>query len=292
MAVIDLYSKRQKKLRGEQPDVYSYEVIPKKFQIQVIQIVTELFGKDELMYENIVTPLRKEYGVFELTKYYHDGVGNYSYRQELFKFFKNNADHEQCLDVIELAFEKIATSYSEYQAYIDELNARFKENGLGYQFENKRIIRMDSELLHSETVKPALLFLFSPDYITANKEFLAAYDYYKKGKFGDANHNCRNAFESVMKIICSKRDYKYDNDKDTVKKLLRILKENKFFPDFAEDHLNNLVGLLQGIGTVSNKRGTHGEGTRKESIPQYVTGYLLHTTASAILFFSEIEKNR
>ena len=200
------------------------------------------------------------------------------------------ADYEQCLDVIELAFTAIS-NFDESDKYIDELNIRFKENSLGYSFENDHIIRIDSELLHSEVVKPALQFLSHPDYKNANEEFLSAYDNYKTGDLREANTHCRRAFESTMKIICNKRGYPYYNDQDDVKKLLQRLKDNKFFPLFLEDHLNHLVGLLQGIGTVGNKRGSHGKGTSNELIPLYVTSYLLHATASAILFFSEIEKD-
>jgi hypothetical protein len=43
-----------------------------------------------------------------------------------------------------------------------------------------------------------------------------------------------------------------------------MLSCNNFFPNFAETHLNHLAGLLQGIGTVSNKKGAHGKGSNNE----------------------------
>ena len=40
---------------------------------------------------------------------------------------------------------------------IAELNARLHEHGIGYVFEGGEIIRVDSQLLHAEAVKPALI---------------------------------------------------------------------------------------------------------------------------------------
>ena len=42
---------------------------------------------------------------------------------------------------------------------IEEMNQRFRENGVGYQYENDQIIRVDSEFIHAEAVKPALQLL-------------------------------------------------------------------------------------------------------------------------------------
>ena len=295
MTVIDLYSKRQKRLNENPPEVYIYNKIPEKFRIQIMHIVNECFQEEDKTYEKIVDWLQREYGVKQLSEGWVGNryTGYYSYQHELFDFFEYIASYEQCLDIIELVFQSIKQSYKpNKQKYIDELNIRFKENNLGYRFENNKIIRVDSELLHCEVVKPALQFLSHSDYKNANEEFLSAYESYKKGDYQEANTHCRRAFESTMKIICDKRGYGYNKNKATVSSLLKILKNNHFFPNFTEAHLNNLVGLLQGVGTISNKKGAHGKGSNIESIPSYLTSYLLHATASAILFFSEIERNR
>lgn len=42
-----------------------------------------------------------------------------------------------------------------------ELNERFLRAGVGYQFENEQIIRMDSQYVHAEVVKDALRLLVS-----------------------------------------------------------------------------------------------------------------------------------
>jgi len=39
MAILELFSKRQKKLRGEVPDVYQYTDIPNPLRVQIIHII-------------------------------------------------------------------------------------------------------------------------------------------------------------------------------------------------------------------------------------------------------------
>lgn len=45
MAFVEIYSKRQKKLRGEFPDVYQYESIPEKLRVQIVHILIDAFGQ-------------------------------------------------------------------------------------------------------------------------------------------------------------------------------------------------------------------------------------------------------
>jgi hypothetical protein len=77
MTTYDLFSKRRKRELGETPDVYSYSDIPQKLRVQIINIWWDALGnpsKDssdfqiDQMYTAIVSVLRREYGVFRLTK--------------------------------------------------------------------------------------------------------------------------------------------------------------------------------------------------------------------------------
>lgn len=58
MPVIDLYSKRQKRLRGEVSDVFVYDVFPDKFRVQLCYMIHELMG-DYSRYANTRQPDRK-----------------------------------------------------------------------------------------------------------------------------------------------------------------------------------------------------------------------------------------
>ncbi len=46
VAVIDLFSKRQKRARGEMPDVFVYDDLPQPLRVQIVHIITDAFGKD------------------------------------------------------------------------------------------------------------------------------------------------------------------------------------------------------------------------------------------------------
>jgi hypothetical protein len=45
MTVFDLFSKRQKKLRGDALDVYIYDNIPQPLRVQIIHIWHDALGK-------------------------------------------------------------------------------------------------------------------------------------------------------------------------------------------------------------------------------------------------------
>jgi hypothetical protein len=38
MRILDLFSKRQKKLRGEMPDVYMYDELPQPLKVQIVHM--------------------------------------------------------------------------------------------------------------------------------------------------------------------------------------------------------------------------------------------------------------
>ena len=57
-------------------------------------------------------------------------------------------------------------------AAIDELNERFRRAGVGYQFEGGQIIRVDSELVHREVVRPVLRYLHERGFEGTRDEFL------------------------------------------------------------------------------------------------------------------------
>ena len=154
MAINDLYSKRQQRLRGDvADDVYQYTNIPPALRVQAIQLIQEIIGSPESTYnsqgictEDIHNALCREYGVFSLypsTTY--DG-------RAISHFIRNEPEYERCLDAIELAFRHInSTVRTNPQRYkcslnniddaISELNFRFKEAGVGYQFESGEIVR-------------------------------------------------------------------------------------------------------------------------------------------------------
>ena len=114
MSISDLFSKRQKALRGEVPDVYSYDTIPQALKVQVVHIWNDTLGgeneyslADETQgaYQFVVDILCREYGVFTLKT--SKDYGDRNYRLELADFLLQQDDHEKVLDAVELSFRLI-----------------------------------------------------------------------------------------------------------------------------------------------------------------------------------------
>ena len=306
MPIFDIFSKRQKKLRGEFPEVYSYDSLPNPLRVQIVHIVLGALGKaDEYhsgqvrnAYEFIVDALCREYGVFLLPG--NDGsYGQRMYLQELVNFFLHVQDTDQSLDVVELCFNVIDRNTRQWDYLrrhnaqdiaddaLRELNCRFKEHGVGYCFENGRILRVDSQLIHSEVVKPALVLLSQKQYAGAQQEFLQAHEHYRTGKTKEALNECLKSFESMMKSVCDRKGWSYDQ-KATAKGLIDICFDNGLVPAFWKQHFSSLRSLLESsVPTGRNRLGGHGQGSMPTAVPMHIVGYMLHMTAAAIVFLAE-----
>ncbi len=310
MGVFDLFSKRQKRLRGDVPDVYTYDAIPNPLRVQVVRIWKNVLG-DENQYERtsfqtrgaykfIAETLRQEYGVFQLSDVLPGS--RFEYMEDLFKFFLAETNVEKTLDVIELTFRWIDRMTRKYDYLgrqnaskiaddaISELNIRFREHGVGYQYEEGEIIRVDSQLLHKEAVQPAISLLAAKEYCGAQDEFLKAYDHFRHGNHKEAVNEALKAFESTMKTICEKKGWGY-NSSDTSKKLLDICFQNNLVPRFWRQHMSALRSLLEGgVPTGRNRLSSHGQGQAPIIVPDHIAAYVLHMTASAIVFLVKSEQ--
>ena len=276
MPISELFSKRQKKLRGEYPDVFQYENIDQKFRVQVVQIIEDTIGTDGKHYKNVTDKayeyihktLCKEYGVFRL------GGSRELYSSAISNYFLDEEDHEKCLDIIELSFQVIDIYVRQKEFHfrdaegvtqkpddaIEELNARFKESGIGYQFEGGELMRIDSQFIHSEAVKPVLHLLGKDEkYAGANNEFLSAHEHYRHKRYKECLNDCLKSFESLMKAIHEKHSWPYDSDA-SAKTLINSCLANKLVPEYLQTQFSSVRGLLEsGIPTVRNKKGGHGQ---------------------------------
>src|SRR5262245_35706800 len=110
MAIIDIFSKRQARLRGKTPDVYRYDDVPEPLRVQLVHLVRDLLegGREENLhfnqevqaaYEHITNWLCREYGLFRLTgKSYEER----NPPNELLNFILGAENHEHVLDAVEL----------------------------------------------------------------------------------------------------------------------------------------------------------------------------------------------
>lgn len=299
MAIFDLFSKRQKRLQGDIPDVYVYDEVPHPLRVQLVQIIQDGIGTEEgarnetLLYSEIHKILCREYGVFTLSENQHS-----SNWEAIASYLLKTDDVEHVIDIVELSLLtidkeirknpwKYETHLTEPDAAISETNDRFKEHGVGFEYVSGKIIRIDSQLIHGEVVKPALTLLADPQYAGANDEFLKAHEHYRHGRHKECLVECLKAFESTMKSICDSKGWEY-KPRDTAKTLIDICITNGLFPTFMQTHIGNLRSILEsGVPTLRNKLGGHGQGANVTQVTESTACFALHVTAANILLFVE-----
>jgi len=285
MAVFELFSTRQKRSRGEIPDVYSYDSLPNPLRVQIIHICRDGFGTVIEEGYGVTCPvlnafreihqiLCKEYGLFALTD---------RTREDAFTavadFFLRCQDIEQALDIIELTFGYLKlmthgptfgfTSKTTTDDAIQELNDRLKQHGVGYSFEPDlgKIVRIDSQFVHAKIVKPALSILAEKRFRAANEEFAKAHQHYREGRYQECIADCLKAFESTMKVICATRKWPFSSS-DTAKALIKTCFDHGLIPGYLDSQFASLRTVLQsGVPTVRNKTSGHGQGESYFRIP-------------------------
>jgi len=292
--IYDIYSKR-KNADANTPDVYQYDDIPEQLRVQIAHLWRRHFedkfpsGDDnyQVFYKIAVQKLCEEYGLFHLNdaRQKTHRSGN-RYDEELRKFLLEEQDTDRVLDAVELAFNTISNEEAN-----QDLNTRFKEHGVGYEYVDNRIFRIDSQYIHKETVVPALVLLGYSSYSGAEMEFLEAHKNYRHQDYSGTLNECLKAMESTLKIICNKRGWAY-NQKDTAKKLLDICFDNELIPSFWQSHFSALRSCLEsGVPTGRNKLSGHGQGDTPTEIPQHIASFVLHETATNIKFLVEAERS-
>jgi hypothetical protein len=306
MAITDLYSKRKKRLASQgKTDVYQYDSIPAALRVQIAQIVREALGcwfrrdyydarpesPSSHWWESIHDAIARENGVWQLGKNGNDP-------EKRCMEYLLNADTDGALDMIELCFKVINHGIRDFgpgdlenagisvsaEDAIEELNHRFREHGVGFEYVKGEIMRVDSQFLHSETVKPALALLNELGFSGPADEFIRAFDHHRKGENKDAIADALNAFESTMKAICDARRWKYQT-KDTAKPLLDILFNNGLIPAELANHFGGLRSAMEsGLPTLANRTSRHGQGSIPTEVPDHFVAYALHLVAANIVF--------
>jgi AbiJ N-terminal domain 4 len=213
-------------------------------------------------------------------------------------YFVSEQTIDDLLDLLELTFRCIAdlANLTEYQRQdrgisispenaISELNFRLREAGFGYQFEGHIIIRLDSQYIHAEAVKPALSLLADKRFHGPQQEFLHVHEHYRKARADDHKMledvivSALKSFESTIKVICDVKQWQYD-PKDTASRLIQVITDHELIPPYLQ---TSLVGLA----TLRNKAAGHGEGSERRDVPYYLAGYALHLAASNIVMLVE-----
>ncbi|MEG4445816.1 hypothetical protein QUB47_27635 [Microcoleus sp. AT9_B5] len=315
MDINNLYSKRKKLAdRGNQSEVYQYTNLPLEFRRQVVHIWSTAIGSYSgkpyyegyeplvgRLWRSIHDSLARELGLFNLGNEFQ-----HPFEQCKFFLLDPNTSVEHQLDLIEFTFRFIDTVIPELlqdpqhsrhletsqlpEKAISELNHRFREHAIGYQYNNGQIIRVDSGFIHAEVVVPALSLLSSEHFKGAEEEFRSAHAHYRKEEYKDAILDAHNAFESTMKTICGECKWPYS--KGTASELIKVVLDNELIPKYLQNHLSSLQSVLAGASTVRNNTSAHGQGTPPKDVPEYLAAYVLHLTASNIVLLVEAYKDK
>lgn len=303
MPVYDLFSRRKRhREKAGQPDVYQYDDLPQPLRVQIAHIWRGAIGKygvDQLgigikppsndHWNLMCDAMCREKGVFSL------GSGITPADQCV--NYLLTAPTDDALDIIEFSFRLIdmvvrkrgrgggesGITQSPDDA-IAELNQRFLSHGVGYQFVNSAIVRVDSQYIHSEVVKPALTLLHQPGFEGPEQEFTKAFEHYRRGNEKEAVAEALKAFESTMKSICKARGWAYDKNAPA-KKLLEVVFANGLIESHLQSHFAAFRSALEsGLPTLRNKTSGHGQGPQPRHIPRYYAAYALHLAAADIVF--------
>ena len=305
MPLYDIYSKRKKQQEeAGQPDVFKYDEIPEGLRNQVIHIWSTSIGtwqevnyvvRDEppdTIYTAIHDILCRELGLLSF------GRREDRPFEKCCTFLLNESDIDKVLSLIGVSFrmiEKVCPKLEGVQKHkakitqepddaINELNARFKEHGIGYQYAGGRIVRIDSQYMHAEAVLPAISLLQESHFEGASDEFLVAHKHYREGNNKDAISAALRAFESTMKSICSLMGWEFPENA-TSKPLIDICISNGLIPQTLQGHFGSLrATLANGLPTTSNKLARHGQGKKRIIVLDHYAAYSLHLAATNIVF--------
>ena len=301
-----LYSERNREMSGD-PQLYVYDSFPPEFRHQLYLIVNDVIEKAKsINHENywiqLYSAFCREKGLESFGDYVVD-YNNDEFAKWNIKQYIKTSNASDLLDIMDFLFFILNTAlrniFSNKNSLLgvieaienanDELNHRFQQHNLGYELINNEIVRIDNQNIHANYIKPALNLLHNNDFKGAEEEYMNALKAVRSGNEKTAIIEATKAFESTMKTICIKRNYNYNSDNDTAKKLIGILRDNRFFPSYLDSHLNTLVKALEdGAPVVRNKTSGHGQGEDIVNIPKCYAEYVIGLVAVNILLLVSI----
>ena len=290
MPIYDIFSKRKQRAEQTEPDVYQYDDITETLRIQLWRIFKNSIGDKNGPWDYARETIAQELGRETLTDF--DNA-----QKDCLSFLRSEKNVDHWLDLVEILAWIIDSIYRKFSVHqredggitqepddaIKELNFRFREAKLGYQYENGQIIRIDNLLIHSEVTKPALQLLSDPRFKGAEEEFLDAHGHYRVGEYEDCITNALKAFESTLKAICDLKSWEYSLG-PRASDLLKVIRREKLLPDYLDNSFDQLIATLKsGLPEVRNEAGGHGQGATPRQTPDYIAAYALHLAASKIV---------
>ncbi|MCF6777767.1 hypothetical protein L3V83_14445 [Thiotrichales bacterium 19X7-9] len=322
MAIIDIYSKREKNLTKNNKS-WGFDDICEKLKVQIIYVWKDILGEvikqlnynngllyiNDEPYQDITQWFCREHGLMSLES------GNNSLRKSYFEilanYFIDSNDYLKDLDIIELSMiymnvyaredhflnSRRELTHSKIDNGINEINNRFKEHNIGYRFANNKIIKITSEFSYNEIIQPTLTIINSDKYDTVNKEFMQAYEHYKNKFYSDAISNACKSLETTLKYICDYNGWSYKKDNSNTSKtlsgLIDVVFEEQLVPKYLQAKYTSLKSLLtSSVGTVRNQDGiSHGSEPTSINPTDDLVDYVLDMTASTIKYLVKCQEN-
>lgn len=305
--IYKLFSQRRKEeaLAGKD-DVYQYDNIPTHLRHQINSISFESLGipyvisynvEENPAWVEVERVFLREKGYVTLSR--EDTAG------QRIPNYMIGADTDEWIDLLELICLVIDHLKSKNDAHlgkwqiqeesakaIDEINYRMKQAGVGYAFENGQIIRIDSQFVHSQIVKPALGLLSAQGYDGPSEEYRTAHEHYRSGDYRQAVGMAANALESTFKAIFDQAGWEYKKGA-RISDLIKVAKGNELWPNYLDNSFDQLVATLQsGLPKIRDNDASHGQGATAKEVPSYVAAYALHLAASKIVFVVQAFEHR
>jgi hypothetical protein len=304
MSLFDLYSQSQRAT----PVSFVYNQFPRDLKIQCIHTWNEFFAQERIpmeslgnIYIEIAKIVMKEHALSTLP----DPLYRTTYLDKVNLYFESISDVNKSLDIVQILcfyMEHLEDHLSAHgynwpllnkgKEAIAEINERFKRRGIGYQYGQDKIIRLDNQLLHAEAVDRTFQLLLEPQYSNVSKEYLTAHDHFRHRRNADCLTWSLKAFESVMKVVADRNGWKYDKGA-AAKDLIQLLFEKHFFPPYLSNAMAGLRNFLESsMPTIRNKKGGHGSGSVVNEVPDSLAQYMIYITGSTLNWIVEIQQER
>ena len=197
---------------------------------------------------------------------------------------------EDFLKIIELFINiKLLDQTPNFQTRLDrtitDINDIFKLDRIGYEIVNRKIIKKESEYLHTEVIKQTLTLLYTNDFNGPLKEFQKALDHYAKKEYEDTVNEAAKSFESAMKSVLTNLNITFTPNDAAQKLINRLTAKN-----IIDSYTNN---IFTGLPTIRNKLSGHGDGLIPIVVNSSYAEFSLNLAGSLIVFLiKRYQENR
>ena len=301
MGIFKLFSQRQEDAANSNvEDVYQYDDVPTTLRNQIAQIATDGIGIGSAGTGYQITLFNEWWDRVErifIREKGKSGIGSHGDSRSRILTYMEKCSDVDWLDLLELIAMAIISIGEQSQhvfrnqwritdpaaKQIDEINYRLRRAKVGYQIEGGAIIRVDSQFVHAETVKPALMLLNKPGFEGPEQEFREAHRHYREGENRQAVAMAANALESTLKSVFALKKWEF-NKGARISDLLKVARAHNLWPAYLDQSFDQLVATIQsGLPKIRDNDASHGQGAVPKDVPAYIAAYALHLAASKIV---------